>query len=75
MRHDPIRINFAEGAEAYLPDSEAISTRLSACENEEEVCRVVHEELCKSFGLGAVGSREDYAQIGREIWERWQFPA
>ena len=72
MRHDPIHINYGEGPEAYLPDSEAISARLSACGDEADVCRVVHEELCKSFGAGAVGSRENCTQIGREIWQHWQ---
>ena len=56
MCHDPIHINYGEGPEVYLPDSETISARLRACGNEAEVCRVVHEELSKSFGAGAAGS-------------------
>jgi hypothetical protein len=72
MRHDPMKINHGEGAEVYLPDSEAISGRLGECEDEAGVCRIVHEELCESFGLGAVGSLDRCAEVAHEIWERWQ---
>lgn len=72
MRHDPMKINHGEGPEVYLPDSEVISARLEACGDEAEVCRVVHEELCESFGRNAVGSPEDCAEIAREIWALWQ---
>jgi hypothetical protein len=72
MRHDPMKINHGEGPEVYLPDSEAISARLDTCDDEAEVCRVVHEELCEAFGPGAVGSLEHCAQVAHEIWELWQ---
>lgn len=72
MRHDPMKINHGEGPEVYLPDSEAISARLEACSDEAGVCRVVHEELCESFGPAAVGSPEQCAEIAHEIWELWQ---
>jgi len=72
LRHDPININYGDGPEIYLAESEAILARLSACKNEEDVCRMVHEELCESFGLGAVGSRECCARIAREVWEFWK---
>lgn len=69
LRHDPININYSDGADVYLPESETISARLGACANQEAVCRVVHEELCGSFGLGAVGSRQRCAPIAKEIWQ------
>lgn len=53
----------------YLPESEAIVGRLGACQNDRDVGRAVYEELCESFGSGAVGSWERCAQIGKEIWE------
>lgn len=71
-RHDPININYGDGPDIYLPESEAILTRLRECANEEQACRVVHEELCKSFGLAAVGPRELYRQIAKETWELWE---
>ena len=71
LRHDPVNINYGDGPEVYVPESETIVARLGVCEDAEQVCRVVHEELCGSFGSGAVGSRRRCAQIAREIWEHW----
>jgi hypothetical protein len=74
LRHDPVNINYGDGPEVYVPESETIVARLGVCEDAEQVCRVVHEELCGSFGSGAVGSRRRCAQIAREIWELWDHP-
>ena len=68
LRHDPININYDGGGDVYVPEIEAILPRLSWCRDEEDVCRVVHEELCKTFGLAAVGARTACAQMAREIW-------
>jgi hypothetical protein len=70
--HDPININYGDGSDVYLPESETILARLSECADEEQVCGVIHEELCKSFGLAAVGPRKLYRQIAKETWELWE---
>jgi hypothetical protein len=71
LHHDPVNINYDDndGGEIYLPEVEAILPRLQTCRDEADVCRVVHEELCKTFGLAAVGPPDSCAQIAREIWD------
>lgn len=71
-RYDPININYGDGPDVYLPESEAILARLGECADEEQACGVIHEELCKSFGLAAVGPRKLYRQIAKETWELWK---
>lgn len=72
FRHDPIQIVYDTNADEYQPEAAHILTRLNTCHCAEEACRVVHEELVRSFGTEAVGSADEYGQIAREAWELWR---
>ena len=72
LNYDTMNINYEEGIDAYLPESQTILARLSGCTNADAVNRVVHEELRESFGPDAVDSGRRFEQVAREIWDRWE---
>ena len=57
LRQDPMNLNYGGAEEAYAPDANAIVASLNQCRCQEDVCSVVYEELRRSFGTEAVGSR------------------
>ena len=69
LRNDPLNINYGGGVESYRPEIERITPRLSNCRCAEDVCAVIHEELCNSFGAGNVGERGCYRSMSLELWD------
>lgn len=68
LRLDPLNLNYGGGAAVYEADAAAITAGLWDCGCEEEVCTVVYAQLGRSFGTGAVGSREIYRPMAEAIW-------
>lgn len=69
LADDPVNINYGGGADAYGPDINAIVERLGKCRNAQDVCSMLFDELCHSFGPEAVGPRDDYLEIANRLWK------
>jgi hypothetical protein len=69
LRHDPLDINYGDARVEYSPAAALLSRKLRDCHCEEEVCRVVQDELVNSFGSGAAAAREQNYMMAREIWQ------
>lgn len=71
FRHDPIGINFDTNTDEYDPEARTILPRLSQCQSEADVLRVVIEEFHVWFGDDIREDKVSYASIAAEIWRLW----
>ena len=71
FRHDPVQIGYETNCEEYAPEALSICARLNTCSGSNDVCRVVYEELVRSFGPEAVGSLQEYKELAAETWALW----
>lgn len=71
FRYDPIGINYDTNDDEYEPEVGTILPRLKGCQSESDVCRIVHEEFERWFGVDA-GTQERYKLIAKELWQLWQ---
>jgi hypothetical protein len=71
FRHDPIGITFDTNTDEYGPEARTILPRLSECQSEADVLRVVLEEFHRWFGDDIREDKVSYAPIAAEIWQRW----
>ncbi len=71
FRYDPIHIGYQTNSDEYEPEALHILGRLGKCHDALDVCRVIYEELVRSFGSEAVGSTSDYEQIAGDAWQLW----
>ena len=71
FRHDPIGINFDTNSDEYDPEARTILPRLSQCQSEGDVFRVVIEEFRRWFGDDIRESKVSYEPIAAEIWQLW----
>ena len=69
LADDPVNINYGGGADAYGPDINAIVEQLGKCRNAQDLCSLIFDELCQSFGPEAVRPREHYFEIAKRLWE------
>ena len=65
---DPIGINYETNTDEYEPEVGTILPRLKNCQSESDVCRVVHEEFERWFGIDA-GTQKKYEPVAAEIWK------
>jgi hypothetical protein len=72
LRHDPIGINFGQGADEYEPEVGTILPRLAQCSSAGDVRRVVHEEFVRWFDPSTAGDESRYEVIAQELWELWR---
>jgi hypothetical protein len=71
FRHDPIGICIDTNTDEYGPEARTILPRLSQCQSEADVLRVVIEEFHCWFGDDIHEDRGSYGQIAAEIWQLW----
>ena len=71
FRHDPVSINYETNNDEYEPEVGTILPRLKDCHSEADVCRVIHEEFGRWFGLDC-GTQQSYEPIAKEVWKLWQ---
>jgi hypothetical protein len=71
FRYDPIGINFETNTDEYNPEARTILPRLSQCQSETDVLRVVIEEFHHWFGDDIREDKASYELIAAEIWQRW----
>ena len=71
FRLDPVGINYDTNTDEYEPEVGTTLPRLKNCQSENDVCRVVHEEFRRWFGMDA-GMQKKYEPIAVEIWKLWQ---
>ena len=71
FRYDPIGINFDTNSDEYDPEARTILPRLSECQSEADVVRVVVEEFHRWFGDDIRGDNVSYKLIAAEIWQLW----
>jgi len=51
----------------------AIWPRLRGCKSEDEVRRIIHEQLVRWFDAAIAGPEERYAKaIASEVWQLWR---
>jgi hypothetical protein len=69
FRHDPIGINFETNTDEYDPEARTILPRLSQCQSEADVLRVVIEEFHRWLGEDIRQDIVDYGPVAAEIWQ------
>ena len=72
FRHDPVHITYETNWDEYAPEALNIRTRLNSCLDFDDVCRVVYEELVRSFGAEAIGPLQESEPIAAEAWALWR---
>jgi hypothetical protein len=70
--HDPIGIAFEDNTDEYELEAATILKRMHPAISEQEVRKVVHEELVRWFELELAGPETRYTQIAAEIWSAYK---
>ena len=70
LRCDPEQIAYGRES-AYEAETGTILVRLPACQSQEDVRRIVHQEFVRWFD-GHVEPEEHYATLATELWGLWQ---
>jgi hypothetical protein len=70
-RADPVGMNFGFNPDEYEPVAEAILPRLNSCKHEDDVLRVIHEEVVRWFSLQDVGPVARYRDVAFLLWRLW----
>lgn len=67
FEEDPIGINYGHNSDEYSSEVRTILPRLEACQNVDDVQRMVHAEFTKWFAPHGAGAIERYRRIAERI--------